>query len=122
MRRGKAIGWTLVLGLVAWALVGRGLVNYDTLYALVWGRDLTHGTLPDYDVSLAPTPHPLATLAGAILSLLGAQGAIGATIVLAFVFLGALGWVTYRLGELLLNPDRVADAAAWLLTRAFWGK
>ena len=43
MRRGKAIGWTLVLGLVAWALVGRGLVNYDTLYALVWGRDLTHG-------------------------------------------------------------------------------
>ena len=40
MRRGKAIGWTLVLGLVAWALAGRGLVNYDTLYALVWGRDL----------------------------------------------------------------------------------
>ena len=65
VRRGKAIGWTLVLGLVAWALAGRGLVNYDTLYALVWGRDLTHGTLPDYDVSLAPTPHPLATLAGA---------------------------------------------------------
>ena len=73
VRRGKAIGWTLLLGLVAWALVGRGLVNYDTLYALVWGRDLTHGTLPDYDVSLAPTPHPLATLAGAVLSLLGAQ-------------------------------------------------
>ena len=74
MRRGKAIGWTLLLGLVAWALVGRGLVNYDTLYALVWGRDLTHGTLPDYDVSLAPTPHPLATLAGAVLSVLGADG------------------------------------------------
>ena len=75
VRRGKAIGWTLVLGLVAWALVGRGLVNYDTLYALVWGRDLTHGTLPDYDVSLAPTPHPLATLAGAVLSVLGASAA-----------------------------------------------
>ena len=68
VRRGKAIGWTLVLGLVAWALAGRGLVNYDTLYALVWGRDLMHGRLPDYDVSLAPTPHPLATLAGAALS------------------------------------------------------
>ena len=98
MRRGKAIAWTVVLGLVAWALVGRGLANYDTLYALVWGRDLAHGTLPDYDISLAPTPHPLATLAGAILSVLGASGSIGATLVLAFVWLGALGWVTYRLG------------------------
>ena len=117
MRRGKAIGWTLLLGLVAWALAGRGLVNYDTLYALVWGRDLTHGTLPDYDVSLAPTPHPLATLAGAVLSLLGAQGSIDATIVLAFVFLGALAWVTYRLGEEWVNRAAGALAAAIVLTR-----
>ena len=117
MRRGKAIGWTLVLGLVAWALVGRGLVNYDTLYALVWGRDLTHGTLPDYDVSLAPTPHPLATLVGAILSVLGAQASIDATIVLAFVFLGALGWVTYRLGSEWVNRAAGALAAAIVLTR-----
>ena len=115
--RGKAIGWTLVLGLVAWALAGRGLVNYDTLYALVWGRDLTHGTLPDYDVSLAPTPHPLATLVGAILSVLGAQGAIDATIVLAFVFLGALGWVTYRLGSEWVNRAAGIVAAAIILTR-----
>ncbi|MGZ8634869.1 MAG: hypothetical protein ACXWZZ_13580 [Solirubrobacteraceae bacterium] len=117
MRRGKAIGWTLLLGLVAWALVGRGLVNYDTLYALVWGRDLTHGKLPDYDVSLAPTAHPLATLAGAVLSVLGASGAIDATIVLAFVFLGALGWITYRLGEAWINPAAGALAAAIVLTR-----
>jgi hypothetical protein len=115
--RGKAIAWTLVLGLVAWALAGRGLVNYDTLYALVWGRDLTHGTLPDYDLSLAPTPHPLATLAGAILSVLGAQGAIDATIVLAFVFLGALGWVTYRLGSEWVNRAAGVLAAAIILTR-----
>jgi hypothetical protein len=117
VRRGKAIGWTLLLGLVAWALAGRGLVNYDTLYALVWGRDLTSGTLPDYDVSLAPTPHPLATLAGAVLSILGAQASIDATIVLAFVFLGALGWVTYRLGEEWVNRAAGALAAAIVLTR-----
>jgi hypothetical protein len=112
VRRGKAIGWTLLLGLVAWALAGRGLVNYDTLYALVWGRDLTHGKLPDYDVSLAPTAHPLATLAGAVLSLLGAQGSIDAAIVLAFIFLGALAWVTYRLGEEWINRAAGALAAA----------
>jgi hypothetical protein len=117
VRRGKAIAWTLVLGLVAWALAGRGLVNYDTLYALVWGRDLAHGALPDYDVSLAPTPHPLATLVGAILSVLGAQGSIDATIVLAFVFLGALAWVTYRLGSAWINPAAGALAAAIVLTR-----
>jgi hypothetical protein len=117
VRRGKAIAWTLVLGLVAWALVGRGLVNYDTLYALVWGRDLAHGTLPDYDISLAPTPHPLATVVGAVLSVLGASGSIGATLVLAFVWLGALGWVTYRLGSEWINPAAGVLAAAIVLTR-----
>ncbi|HEY3186586.1 MAG TPA: hypothetical protein VGJ70_03880, partial [Solirubrobacteraceae bacterium] len=117
MRRGKAIAWTLALGLVAWALAGRGLVNYDTLYALVWGRDLVHGTLPDYDVALAPTPHPLATLVGAILSVLGAQGSIDATLILAFVWLGALALITYRLGEAWINKAAGVLAAAIILTR-----
>jgi hypothetical protein len=117
VRRGKAIAWTLALGLVAWALVGRGLANYDTLYALVWGRDLTHGTLPDYDIALAPTPHPLATLAGAILSVFGAQGSIDATLVLAFVWLGGLAYITYRLGEEWINKAAGVLAAAIILTR-----
>jgi hypothetical protein len=117
VQRGKAIAWTLLLGLVAWALAGRGLANYDTLYALVWGRDLAHARLPDYEVSLAPTPHPLATLLGALLSPLGASGAIGAMLVLAFVWLGALGWVTYRLGEAWVNRAAGVLAAAIVLTR-----
>jgi hypothetical protein len=117
VRRGKAIAWTLALGLIAWALAGRGLANYDTLYALVWGRDLAHGTLPDYDVALAPTPHPLATLVGAILSPLGASAAIDATLVLAFLWLGALGVITYRLGEAWINKAAGALAAAIILTR-----
>src|SRR5919201_4408978 len=106
VRRGKAIAWTLVLGLAAWALAGSGLANYDTLYALVWGRDLAHGTLPDYDVSLAPTPHPLVTLVGAVLAPLSSAAdhavhggiEITVTLVLAFVWLAVLGWVVYRLG------------------------
>jgi hypothetical protein len=117
VRRGKAIAWTLALGLVAWALVGRGLANYDTLYALVWGRDLVHGTLPDYDIALAPTPHPLATLVGAILSVFGAQGSIDATLVLAFVWLGGLAYITYRLGEAWINKAAGVLAAAIILTR-----
>ena len=60
----RTTGVVALLGALAWALTGRGLVNYDTLYAVVWGRDIAHGTVPDYDVSLAPTPHPLASGCG----------------------------------------------------------
>ena len=56
MRTARAIGLSALLGLLSWAIVGRGLVNYDTLYALVWGRDLAHGRSPDLTVPLAPPP------------------------------------------------------------------
>ena len=42
-----------------WLLIGTGFLNYDTAYSLLWGGDLAHGRLPDFDVPLAPTPHPL---------------------------------------------------------------
>ncbi|MEA2316773.1 MAG: hypothetical protein QOD44_962 [Solirubrobacteraceae bacterium] len=123
--RARTIGVVALLGALAWALAGRGLVNYDTLYALVWGRDVAHGALPDYDVTLAPTPHPLATLGGLILAPLSASADRGvhgeaATVVViagAFASLGALGWVVYRLGATWFNPAAGALAAAIVLTR-----
>jgi hypothetical protein len=123
--RARTIGVVALLGALAWALAGRGLVNYDTLYALVWGRDLAHGALPDYDVTLAPTPHPLATVAGALIAPLSAstdrgihgEAATAAVIIGAFASLGALGWVVYRLGAAWFNPAAGALAAAIVLTR-----
>src|SRR5919197_944038 len=123
--RARTIGVVALLGALAWALAGRGLVNYDTLYAVVWGRDIAHGTLPDYDVALAPTPHPLATLGGVVLTPFsaaadrGVPGEPAATMVLvgAFAALGALGWVVYRLGAEWFNPAAGALAAAIVLTR-----
>jgi hypothetical protein len=123
--RARTVGAVALLGALAWALAGRGLVNYDTLYAVVWGRDIAHGTLPDYDVALAPTPHPLATLAGVVLAPLsgaadrGVHGEAATAIVLvgAFAALGALGWVVYRLGAEWFNPAAGALAAAIVLTR-----
>ena len=41
-----------------------GFPNYDTIYALVWGRELAHGVSPDYGAALPPTPHPLTDLIG----------------------------------------------------------
>jgi hypothetical protein len=125
LARARTLGVVALLGALAWALVGRGLVNYDTLYAVVWGRDLAHGALPDYDAVLAPTPHPLATLGGVLLAPLSAgsdrgvhgEPATAVVLVGAFAALGALGWVVYRLGAEWFNPAAGALAAAIVLTR-----
>ena len=63
MARIRFAAGVLVGAAVLRLVAGPGLVNYDTLYTLVWGRQLAHGTLPDLSVAIAPTPHPLATLA-----------------------------------------------------------
>ncbi len=106
-------------------LAGPGLVNYDTLYALVWGRRLAHGELPDLEVAIAPTPHPLANAAAALLSPLssweagGLHGEAAATVVvgLAYVSLALLGWVVFALGRAWFNAAAGALAAAIVLTR-----
>ena len=45
-----------------------GFPNYDTIYALVWGRELAHGMSPDYGAALPPTPHPLTDFIGLVTS------------------------------------------------------
>jgi hypothetical protein len=125
MRWLRASAFTVLGALAAWLMVGRGLVNYDTLYDIVWGRQIAHGQSPDMTVPLAPTPHPLATLAGVIGSPLtsAADGfvhgvsATDATIVVAFLALGALAWVVYELGAAWFNPWAGALAALIVITR-----
>ena len=45
--------------------------NYDSYYALLWGRELRHGQAPSFEGLRHPTEHPLAVAAGAVLDLLG---------------------------------------------------
>jgi hypothetical protein len=88
----------VLTGLVIFAFFGRTFLNYDTFYALLWGGDLAHGRTPDYEAAFAPTPHPLAELAGIPASLFGDAGeAIMLAIVIAA--LGALVVGIFRLGE-----------------------
>lgn len=108
---------TAALALVLFAVVGRGLVNYDALYSLVWGRDLVLGRGPELELPLAPTPHPLTTLLGALATPLGADGAQALTLVVAFLALAALGVVVARLGAHWFGPAAGIVAAAILLTR-----
>jgi hypothetical protein len=102
--------------LVAWALVGAGFLNYDTAYSLLWGGDVAHLRQPDFGVPVAPTPHPLATLVGIALTPLGDAGQ-GIWVVIAFLSLGALGWLTYELGAHWFGPAAGAVAALVILTR-----
>jgi len=94
-----------------------GFPNYDTIYALVWGRELAHGMSPDYGAALPPTPHPLADLLGVVTSPLGG-GAIGVTMAIAYISLGLIGYLVYRLGSLWFDRPVGAAAALIVLTRA----
>jgi hypothetical protein len=94
-----------------------GFPNYDTIYALVWGRELAHGQSPDYGAALPPTPHPLADLLGLATTPLG-DGAITVTMIVAYVSLALCGYLVYRLGAIWFDRWIGAVAAAIVLTRA----
>ena len=94
-----------------------GFPNYDTMYFLVWGRELSEGMSPDYGSILPPTPHPLAALVAAIFSPLG-EGATSATMALAYLSLGLIGYLVYKLGARWFDRPIGMLAAAIVLTRA----
>jgi hypothetical protein len=110
-----AIGIPLGAAL-AFLLIGTGFLNYDTAYSLLWGGDLLHGRTPDFDLPLTPTPHPLATALGMLLTPFGDFGQT-LWVVIAFLSLGALAWVTYELGAHWFGPAAGVVAAALILTR-----
>ncbi len=96
---------------------GVGFVNYDTLYALAWGGQLSRGQLPAYSVAVAPTPHPLLELLGLVLAPLGPSAATDATLAFGFLALSACGWVIYRLGAAWFSRAGGLLAALIFLTR-----
>jgi Dolichyl-phosphate-mannose-protein mannosyltransferase len=116
VKRLAPFAWVAGIALALWLAIGHGFPNYDTFYSLVWGNELAHGHSPDYGAALVPTPHPLATLFGVVVSPLG-DGAATAAVVVAFLALGTIGYLVYRLGELWLNRWVGLLAAAIVLTR-----
>jgi len=97
-------------------LYGPALVGYDGMYSLVWGRDLAEGRLPDFTAPTAPTPHPLANLVAAPLSLLG-EHALTVLTALSFVAFAAAALAAFDFGRSLLAAPVGALFAALLLTR-----
>ncbi|MFI5028675.1 MAG: hypothetical protein ACHQCF_06810 [Solirubrobacterales bacterium] len=109
--------WVAAVAAVLLLLFPLGFPNYDTIYALVWGRELAHGIGPDYGAALPPTPHPLADLLGFVTTPLG-EGAIGVTVTIAYLTLGLTGYLVYRLGARWFDRPIGAVAALIVLTRA----
>ncbi|MDQ3767968.1 MAG: hypothetical protein M3370_00595 [Actinomycetota bacterium] len=100
------------------------LINYDTLYGLLWGRELAGGGDPDLDVALAPTQHPLLTATGVALAPLTSAGrplfgASDAALVVggALVCLGLVAWLAFALGRAWFGAGAGAVAAALIITR-----
>jgi hypothetical protein len=94
-----------------------GFPNYDTIYALVWGRELAHGVSPDYGAALPPTPHPMMDFVGLVTSPFG-EAPITVTMVLAYASLGLIAYFVYRLGTTWFDRWVGVLAAAIVLTRA----
>jgi hypothetical protein len=108
----------IVVGAVALRVAsGVGFANYDTLYALVWGQQLTRGETPQYGIPIAPTPHPLVEALGVLTAPLGPHASEQIAVALGFLALAACGWAVYRLGALWFNRPAGAVAALLLLTR-----
>ena len=114
---GLALGFILATTAVLLAIFPRGFPNYDTIYYLLWGREIFDGMSPDYGAPLAPTPHPLYDLLGAIVAPLG-DGSITVAIVIAYVSLGLLAWLVYKLGAAWFDRLIGGVAAFLLMTSA----
>ena len=63
---GPPLAFLAVVSAVLLAIFPKGFPNYDTIYYLLWGREIADGLSPDYGAPLAPTPHPLYDLLGAL--------------------------------------------------------
>jgi hypothetical protein len=109
--------WVAAVTGVLLLLFPYGFPNYDTIYALVWGRELAHLESPDYGAALPPTPHPLTDLIGLVATPLG-NGAITVTMIVAYISLALIGFFVYRLGAIWFDRWIGAVAAAIVLTRA----
>jgi hypothetical protein len=109
--------WVAAVAALLLLIFPFGFPNYDTIYSLLWGRELADGLSPDRGAALPPTPHPLAELFGLATAPLD-SGAIDLTMVIAYVSLGLIGYLVYRLGSLWFDRPIGAVAALIVLTRA----
>lgn len=115
--RGEAIALALLtVAALAGFLAFPTYPNYDSLYSLLWGREILDGTLPSFDAYRAPTQHPLWV---ALCIPLAALGEGGDRVLLAICVLSFVGLVAamYALGKQVFGTVVGVVAALLLASR-----
>lgn len=114
---GIAAAFVAVVSAILLAVFPLGFTNYDTIYYLLWGREIFDGMSPDYSPALTPTPHPLYDLLGFVTAPIG-DGAITVAVVIAYLSLGMLVYLVYRLGSLWFDRPIGLLGALFVITAA----
>jgi hypothetical protein len=117
LRALTAAAWIVGGAVALRLLIPVGFANYDTLYSLVWGQQLSRGQTPVYNLPVAPTPHPLAEGLGLVLAPLGAGVTLWIVVALGYLALAALPYLAYRLGSEWFSWPVGLAAAALLISR-----
>jgi hypothetical protein len=113
-----AVGTAVAIGVIG----GHSLPDYDATFALIWGRDIAHGHVPDYSLPYRPAGHPLTTLVAVIGTPLGRDGAAELLRWVALLGAGAFVASVFRFGQALFGTAAGAIAAVLLATRSpLWG-
>jgi hypothetical protein len=116
-RRLPAIAFAVLCvgALAAWLAVPT-YPAYDSLYSLVWAREVLHGALPSFDAYRAPTQHPLLLPVSLVLAPLGDAGG-RLFVLLCIAGLLALVAAAWRLGWLAAGPLGALAAAGLVGSR-----
>jgi hypothetical protein len=114
-----ALAATAAVAFVAW-LAFPVLPTYDSLFSLVWGREILAGGAPGFADFGAPTQHPLWVAVATVLAAFGDAGARAMTLIAVAAFVVLLA-ATYHLGRTAFGPLAGALAAGLLTTRLNFG-
>jgi len=106
----------LAICVLVGALIYPTYPNYDSMYSLLWGRELLHGHTPSFEAYRAPTEHPLGIVFGALLALLGRAGDRTMVFMTLASFLVLVAGL-YRLGRVAFTPLVGVVAGIILCTR-----
>ena len=98
----------VALAVAAWVILRPSPIP-DSYWALIWGRDVLDGNLPQVDLPGTPSAHPLAVAVGAMVGLFGPAHAVGLFNTLVLLSLGSLLVGVFRLGQIVFGT-----AAAWV--------
>lgn len=122
-RRGLELGGLALLTGAALALWLAYPVapTFDTMWSLIWGRELLHGGPPSFETDRGPTQHPLWVATSLLLVPLGDSGAPRALTLIGVLGLVAVLAGLYRLGRASFGAATGAVAVVLLASRLDFG-